>query len=104
MRHLLRTLKSTILPSQRRGTGSSADDISGVTSNEKDNAGRNEKQVNYPSEMDRITKEDSKKERRLKFKSYFERNNVCMVSKFCLVIIAAMNEASNKLVASSNHS
>ena len=32
------------------------------------------------SEWDRITKEDSKKERRQKFRHYFQRNNVCMVS------------------------
>jgi hypothetical protein len=81
MRNLLRTLKTTIASSQRRIYGRAAD--TGTATNAKDNdSSNNEKEVDDLGEMDRITKRDSKKERRQKFRSYFERNSVCMVSKF----------------------
>lgn len=77
MRNLLNNLKTKITSRRRRTTAACDGD---TASKDVIDDGKVEDLVEELSELDRITKRDSKRERRQKFRRYFERNNVCMVS------------------------
>mmetsp|Transcript_2791 Transcript_2791/g.5041 ORF Transcript_2791/g.5041 Transcript_2791/m.5041 type:complete len:211 (-) Transcript_2791:309-941(-) len=78
MRNLLTTLRTTVGPSQRWTREQQQDYDNATRSADPNKDEEKETEITELQELKRITKRDSKKERRLKFKQCFERNNVIM--------------------------